>query len=361
MWNEDSNTTEMICLRMCCRYALGKMDVLDCVPYLEHPLDDVRFIELLHEHRLLVLVYQVLSADFKAYVSASLLQALQKKTKPIINSQLVLMRTARDVHQVLEQQAIPHIFLKGPVLNQVLWGYRMMRYSRDLDVLVLPRDIFKANTALQQLDFKSELSDKSLCFHQRFSAWSTKKDAAYWKKGVAQCLELHWKTHCTEFIFPSVKKMEALPQFTDEEHMLYLCLHAAKHGWLRMIWLVDIIALLQTKHIDVARVRTLAKARHITPVVDEVILLAEQWLGVTLCSGDILMEVQKRDIRLQKRVAWAKRSDLKPFLNNMVSRYFINAFCSSRWRQARLWVQVFLGAMISKGLGCARDVDKTTL
>jgi len=354
MWDLDNNTPEMICLRMCCRYALGQMSVSDCLPYLEHPLDDVSFIDLLHEHRLLLLVYQGLSSDLKIYVSELLLQKLKHKAQPIINSQLVLMRTARDVHQALEQQAISHVFLKGPYLNQTLWKRRMMRYSGDLDVLVLPRDIFKANTALRQLGFESDLSDKSLCFHQYFSAWTTKKDAAYWKKGVTQSIELHWKTYCTEFIFPSIKKMKTLPQLDDEEHVLYLCLHAAKHSWSRMIWLVDIIALLQTKHIDVFHVRTLAKVRHITPVVDEMMLLAEQWLGVTIYSGDVFIEMNKRDAQLQQRLVWAKRPDLKPFLNDMVSRYFANAFCSSRWRQARLWGQIFLGAMIARCLRCGR-------
>lgn len=361
MWDSNNNTPEMICLRMCCRYALGQMSVSDCLPYLKHPFNETYFIDLLHEHRLVLVGYQVLSINFRAYVSASLLQKLQDKSKPIINSQLVLMRTARDVHHVLEQQAIPHVFLKGPGLNQTLWGRRMMRYSRDLDVLVLPRDILKANTALQKLEFKSELSDKSLRFHQRFSAWTTKKDAASWKTSIPQCIELHWKTHCTEFILPTLKKMEALPQFTDEEHVLYLCLHAAKHGWLRMIWLMDIVALLQTKHVDVSCVRTLAKARHITPVVDEMMLLAQQWLGVTLCSENMMLEVRQRDVRLQQRVASAKKHDLKSLFQDLLGRYFVNAFCSSRWRQVRLWMQIFFGAMISRFLGFARDLVKTSL
>jgi hypothetical protein len=360
MWNSDNNTPEMICLRMCCRYALGQMSVSDCLPYLKHPLNEAYFIDLLHEHRLVLVGYQVLSVDFRAYVSASLLQKLQDKSKPIIKSQLVLMRTARDVHQILEQQAIAHIFLKGPFLNQAIWGRRMMRYSRDLDVLVLPRDILKANAALQQLDFKAELSDKSLRFHQRFNAWTTKKDAAYWKTGMSQCIELHWKTYCTEFIFNSIEKTRVLPQFTDEEHVLYLCLHAAKHGWLRMIWLMDIVALLQTKHIDMSCVRALAKAQHITPVVDEMILLALQWFGVTLCSGDMLIEVNKRNVQLQQRVISAKNHDVKSFLHDLLGRYFANAFCSSRWRQVRLWVQIFVGAVISKILSYGRDLMRST-
>jgi hypothetical protein len=356
MWDSNNITPEMVCLRVFCRRALGQMSVSDCLPYLEQPLDGVRFIDLLQEHRLLLLVYQVLSSEFEAYVSARLLQKLKHQAKPMINNQLVIMRTAQDVHRVLEQQAIPHVFLKGPNLNQILWGRRMMRHSRDLDVLILPRDILNANTTLRQLGFKSELSDKSMRFHQRLSTWTTKKDAAYWKPGVAQCIELHWKTYCTEFILSPMKKRGALLQFSDEEHVLYLCLHAAKHGWLRMIWLVDIVALLQTKRIEISSVRTLAKARHITPVVDEMMLLAEQWLGITLCPGDILIQIRKRDTRLQQRVTWAARSDLDSFFKDLIGRYFANAFCSSRWRQTRLWIQIFLGAIISRCLNSGRDI-----
>ncbi|NCT56655.1 MAG: nucleotidyltransferase family protein [Legionella sp.] len=359
MWNSDHHTPEMIFLRMCCRRALGQMNLSACLPYFKHALDEARFFELLQEHRLLLLVYQVLSTDFKAYVSDAFLHNLKNKAHPIFHAQLVLMRTARDVQHVFEQQNISHIFLKGPRLNQMLWGRRMMRYSRDLDVLVLPPDMFKANTALRQLDFKSELSDKSLCFHQRFHAWTTKKDAAYWKKGMHQCIELHWKTYCTEFILSSQKKRGTLLEFTDEEHVLYLCLHAAKHGWLRMLWLIDIVALLQTKHIDIFCVRTLAKSHHITPVVDEMMLLAEQWLGITLYPKSMLIELQKRDTRLQQRVTWAKPQGLKSFFHDMLGRYFANAFCSSRWRQVRLWIQIFLGAVISKSLASRYDGTKS--
>jgi|GEM_PF-3330553 len=361
MWNADNNTPEMLCLRMCCRYALGQMHASDCAPYLEQASDDEGFIALLHEHRLLVLVYQVLSSDFKNAVSERLLQKLKDKVTPIIHHQLVLMRTAQDVQQVFQQHGVSHVFLKGPVLNKILWGRKMMRYSRDLDVLVLPREIFKANAALRLLGFQSELSEKSLFFHQRFSAWTTKKDAAYWKKHVPYCLELHWKTHCTEFIFPALKNMETLPQLTDEEHALYLCLHAAKHGWLRMIWLVDIVALVQKKQLDVLRVRALAKTRNITPVVEELILLAEQWLGVRLCSSDMMIAMGERNARLQQRVVSAKKAAGNDFFHDVVARYFANAFCSRHGHQVCLWGQVFLGAIISKGLSYARDLNKTTL
>ncbi|MDF1827385.1 MAG: nucleotidyltransferase family protein [Legionellaceae bacterium] len=101
---------------------------------------------------------------------------------------------------------------------------------------------------------------------------------------MRQCIELHWKTYCTEFILSSRKKKQGtLLELTDEAHVLYLCLYAAKHGWLRMIWLLDIVVFLQTKPIEISHVQALAKACHITPVVDDMLLLAEQWLGVRLC------------------------------------------------------------------------------
>ena len=56
MWNADNNTPEMIFLRMCCRRALGQMSVSDCLPYFEHTLDETRFIKLLQDHRLLLIL-----------------------------------------------------------------------------------------------------------------------------------------------------------------------------------------------------------------------------------------------------------------------------------------------------------------
>ena len=353
MWNSDEVTPEELWLRVCCCYALGHMSVPDCLPYLEYSIDQTRFMKLLHEQRLVLLVYQVLSTDFKAHIMPGLMNALQKKANHILKQQLGLMHVSKELHQAFEQHNIPYVFLKGPALNQTLWGRRMMRYSGDLDVLISPGDIFKADAVLQKLNFKHDLSDRFLRLHQCFQGWSIRKDVVYRREGLVQTLELHWKTSATEFIFDSLEPVIKtndlpLPQLVDDEHVLYLCLHAAKHGWSRMIWLVDIVALIEIKKLDITRLRRLAKARYITPVVDEALLLAELWLGVALLPHEDLIALKKHSKHVQERIVLGKDPGKDNWRRTIRKIYFMNAFCSSGWRQLLLWTQTILGAIIAK-------------
>ena len=344
MWSSTQHTPEMTVIRMCCRYALGHMPLSDCQAYLiDKPLNKKLFFELLHEERVLLLVYQVLSGSLKKAVSSELLQALSDKANRILRRQLILMSVERDVREAFRAKNITHTFLKGPDLNRMLWGGQMMRYSGDLDVLIAPKDIFIANAILAHLKFKPELSEKSLRFHQICSKMTTKKDACYVNQSLGLHIELHWKTYCTEFL---IKPNQAMDDIT---YALYLCLHAAKHGWSRLIWLVDIIALIQVKQLDILQLRALAKSRHITPVIDEVILLAEQWLGIQLVTDALLETLATRNKLLNKRVAWARRPGLDETLRGQLSkRFWMNAFCSNLFRQVQLWGQVAFGTIVMK-------------
>ncbi len=340
-------TSEVLLARVCCQSALGYLSAADCLAYLNIPLSEARFLEVLHEERVLLLVHQVFSGELKPHITEHLKQSVGQEAKKILHRQLVLAQVELEVQKALQAQNITHIFLKGPALNQALWGRRLMRYSGDLDVLIAPEDGRKAHTILQSLGFEAHLSLKKMLFHQRFHRLSTKKDIAYWReRAFLQKVELHWKTYCTEFIV----RQSRLEGFADEAYVLYLCLHAAKHGWSRLMWLVDIVAFLNQKQLDVLRLRALAKARHITPVLDEAILLAKAWLNVDLLPEGQLTAIQKREVWLERRVVWARKSGVKDTLGlQLLKRFFMNAFCSNPVRQMLLWAQIFAGT-ISKSL-----------
>lgn len=347
MWDSEKYTPEERVIRMCCRYALGYMEASECLPYLKLSLDETQFLILLHEERILLLVYQVLSGDLKIYVSPQFIENLSLRVKSILSHQLALMALERDVDQAFNAKKIPYTFLKGPALNRMLWGRRMMRYSGDLDVLVSPKDILKANKVLGQLGYYSKVSFKKLGYYQFFYGLSTYKDVSYWRKGFSKRIELHWKTYCVEFIFKKNKAQSRL--LDDQSYALYLCLHAAKHGWSRLIWLVDIIALLGVKKIDVMQLRAFAKTRHITPVVDEAILLAAQKLGVILVAASVLTKLEKRNNLLGKRLNWAKKTDLDTNIGGLImKRFLISAFCSNFIVQCCVWVKTFGHSTITR-------------
>ncbi|MDX2346304.1 MAG: nucleotidyltransferase family protein [Legionella sp.] len=350
-WDSNQCTPEIRLIRLCCRYALGQMNTSDCRPYFTHlfdNLDEQRFLELLHEERVLLLVYQVLTGDLKPHVPSNLMACLSQKSKITLTRQLALMVTQRDIEKAFQAEKISHVFLKGPSLNQMLWGRRMMRYSGDLDLLILPKDIFRAHIILKQLKFKTALSEKKLRFHQHLNKISTKKDAVYWHEDLSQCIELHWKSGSTEFIF---KPKDAWVHGIDDElHALYLCLHAARHSWSRLIWLVDIIALIELKQLDIMQLRVLAKKRKITPVIDEMILLAKQWLGIHLLPEKSLSKLKKRATFLDKRVVAAKKKNPEALLQRLLT----HSFCSNYFYQMRLWAQIFLGVIIMRVINAVK-------
>lgn len=190
------------------------------------------------------------------------------------------------------------------------------------------------------------MSDKHLKFHQKFYRLTTKKDAIFRQKDSKVPLELHWKTYSTELIF---KPHTAWQDAVDAEHyVLYLCLHAAKHGWSRLIWVVDIIKFIDLKSIDIYALQALAKQKKILPVVNEFILLAYQTLGVELVSAQELLALQAYDKRLKKRRYWGKQIRTEMLKDRIKKHYLLNSLSSSAYWQLYLWSQFFLGGVLKR-------------
>ncbi|MDF1678437.1 MAG: nucleotidyltransferase family protein [Legionellaceae bacterium] len=347
MWDSEQTTQAVIVARMCCRYALGEMTLFECVPYLEKSLDAHQFLELLHNERLLLLVYQVFSGDLKPYVDAQLMTLLSQKARVILQGQLKLMGIWSHLQRLFQAEKIPHILLKGPALNEMLWGRKLMRYSGDLDIFILPKDLLKVDGLLCRQGYTRVISDRKLKYYRCMSRWSVHKDIVYRKKTAYGRIEVHWKTYAKEFIF--AESAQRMQLFNEEDYVLYLCLHAAKHGWSYLIWLVDIIAFLNTKNLDVMQLRTVAAQKHILPVVDEAILLAKQWLGVSLVSEEMFELLLKRDKVLKKRLYWGKsnKSDKRIWVL-IQKRFFNSSICSNLFYQSVIWVREFGRAVAAR-------------
>lgn len=335
----DNSSPEERLMYAFCQYELNTA----CFVPDEQP-DEEKLLELLRENRLILVAYHALSDGLKASFSPGFLERLRVEAHMVLKKQLALLQVTRALSTALKRADIPHVFLKGPALNQLLWGKRILRYSRDLDVLIHPADLFKVNDILNNLGFKAVLSEKILRFHQAIYRWTTKRDATYLKKDFPFPIELHWKVYARELVFKSWD--EWLHQsvdtgcffvFSDVEQVLYLCLHAANHGWSRLFWLMDIIAFIQKRAVDINTVRSLAKSRGIVLVVDEAIYLAKQKLGITLISEDAFLDCCLRPIRF------------KPFTGKFKALIILNFICSKKHQQLFIWSQVLLGAFLMGG------------
>jgi len=73
-----------------------------------------------------------------------------------------------------------------------------------------------------------------------------------------------------------------MPCLSPEDSLLVLCLHAAKHLWMRLIWLSDIAETLRTQTIDYSLVFSRARAMGIVRILGISLWLAKNVLRAEL-------------------------------------------------------------------------------
>lgn len=174
------------------------------------------------------------------------------------------LKAAFRLMRELCEREIPHVFLKGPTLQRLLYGEAATRPYSDLDVLVEPTRLGDALQAAVAAGWKAPGRVTPYHFHVTCA------------RGEAPLpLELHtrWVDRANLYRLPDDAGMEraelgaeGLPRFCVEDLLLYLCVHAHKHGFLnetalalgqpaewflspasgnRLLWWLDIALLLE--------------------------------------------------------------------------------------------------------------------
>jgi hypothetical protein len=146
-------------------------------------------------------------------------------------------------------EVLPH---KGPVLAQRLYHDPAMRDFGDLDLLVRAADVRRARTALQELGYTSKLT---LPARQEREYLRTGYEYVFGSAAEPNLIELQW--HIVPRFYSIATTMESLFQrsvecefegmrartLSNEDLMLVLCVHAAKHEWSQLGMVRDIATL----------------------------------------------------------------------------------------------------------------------
>jgi hypothetical protein len=156
---------------------------------------------------------------------------------------------------LLQQNQIDFICLKGPVLSQQLYGDPSLRLSHDVDLLLTNRsDMTNVNCLLTGLDY---VGVDNLSWPEEVSRQKILMDCvhhlAYEHKANQFMVEIHWsvsepfplKAQIFSQVVENNQQQVAfggreVTVFAPELNLLYLIIHGSKHGWQRLKWLVDI-------------------------------------------------------------------------------------------------------------------------
>lgn len=187
-----------------------------------------------------------------------------------------------------ELRALPY---KGPVLAESAYGDVALRNFGDLDFLIAAADFERAKQVLAELGYRpsAELSPAVERLWLRYG-YERSFDSAAGKYLV----ELQWGL--LPYFYAVDLRVEELlarsggaalggrevPCLSPEDSVLVLCLHAAKHLWMRLIWVCDIAETVRTQTVDWARVGARARELGIVRILGVSFWLVRALLGVSL-------------------------------------------------------------------------------
>jgi hypothetical protein len=249
-----------------------------------------RLLELSQHHGLVPLVFRRLSVEMDTSRSAGL-ELLRQQDQANTHRTLWLTLELLNIHRHLQARGLEVLPYKGPVLADTLYGNVALRQFSDLDLLIRSDDLPTIKTALAELGYQPGVH----------LAQAAERD--YLKSGYEytfdgkrgrNLLEIKWQIlprfYAIGFDVNDFFKRAAavtlngqrLRTLCDQDLMLVLCVHAAKHAWKQISWLCDIVQLARSSGLDWAALHAEAGRLGIARIVSVTFLLAHKLLGAAL-------------------------------------------------------------------------------
>ncbi len=243
------------------------------------PVDERAFLEAAARHRLLPLVWNLPPDLPDGIVSPRLRDTLRAAYLRTFRTSLQIRGECRPLLDDLADAGISALAFKGPVIGAMAYRTEGLRSCTDLDLLIRKDDVERTVRALFNLGFEERNP-----LHDGYDAtWSRylphqrpHGNANGYVRGQdapgALYLDLHWGIASRYFLIPwdpdgiwerrqtiRLPGGDSVPTFSDEDTLLFLCVHAAKDNYDRLRLLADVAAFLHT-HPDLDIDRVLERA-----------------------------------------------------------------------------------------------------
>jgi hypothetical protein len=253
------------------------------------------------------------------------------------------------IMKLLEENGIPALSIKGPVLSQMIHGDVTQRQYADIDILLERSDMYRAVKILTDVGCTTE---HPIEFLNNETLLDVAKDYSVFSATHNIHVEFHWQL----FLNRQVKKSKinlfrdsnpicvinqyGIKTLEPDANMIYLLLHGSKHMWERLEWIVDIDRLIRLRgdEIDWDRLCQLAREMEI-----EVMF----YLGLAVVHD--LFQTPLKDEIIEKiasmeKVTQAKEFIVKRILENTIHEQatksvpFVNLFKMRLNKDSRLGV-----------------------
>lgn len=259
-------------------------------------------------HRTLPHVYTCLKkyawSEVPDRIREQLTIQFENNTKQSMANAATLVKICR----LLAENNISFLAFKGPTLALHIYGHLNMRNAGDLDLLIDPSQIERADAVLQtagycliQPDF--DMSPKQKKVYQRVF-----HHFVHQSSDGSSPIELHWRLTYTRCLLPvsfehlldqSQIQMiggHSVPTLSDMDMALYLFAHGANHVWFRLFWLYDVVAFIEQADFDWTELLARASEIGLSRPVLQGALLAHHLLQCPI--PDAVLKEAMRDSRM---------------------------------------------------------------
>lgn len=275
---------------LCSRMDLSESQIERVSRLMGEEFDSDYVFSLAYRNGVLPLVVRNLLEKFPSQMPADAAATAEQIYRQHTLRNLSMTRKLVEVLRIFDAAGISSVPFKGPTLAMRLYKSSTLRMFIDLDILVLPGHFEQAIELLMENGYK--LITDGVHRKRELLRISRRKDVSLYHPEDNYRIELHWKLSGSHFSMPlqlrhlwhRMDKTELgglqIKTLPFNDLFVYLCLHAARHGFERLEWVCDLNELILTEEkADWELVRKHARIHGCERVVELALFLVRDLFG----------------------------------------------------------------------------------
>ena len=336
----------------CLRWPQSTVDCARIRSLAQGPIRWPFLLEIVHHQKVVPLFLRNLETFASDLVPEQACATLRASAEANVRSCVRWTSHLLQLKRAFHEQAVDVLIFKGIPLAITAFQDPTLRELGDIDLLVGEKDIFRAGDILRAHGYQRFEPRARLTPRRLRSYIAHQKDFSYEHQGAGIVIDLHWRLFRNlylpanaglaglgeEWLALGSERVATLPV---PRLLLYLCVHGALDGWLRLKWLADIAALLRSMTAEqLAATVEIAARQKALPQLSAAIFLCHDMFGDDGADPFPMPEgcLHRDDRRVAHIVRFGKRlmtsNQYRPVREQISStRWFMNEFrLYSSWK-----------------------------